>query len=101
MNYFDSNNLQSVKKGDILARVKRGIKGKDGKIIKGTVISAKDIKKIKVHAGEGIRVIGDTVIAINEGRPIFVEKLYKLYIEKKYDVPLDVLVLQKPKRKLV
>ena len=90
VNYFDSNNLQSVKKGDILARVKRGIKGKDGKTIKGTVISAKDIKKIKVHAGEGIRVIGDTVIAINEGRPIFVEKSYKFYIEKKYDVPLDV-----------
>lgn len=82
--------IKTVKKGQIIARIIKGKRGIEGKNVKGVKLEAHEVKKIVLNLGESVRLIGDAIIALDEGMPVYIEKNHKIEVKKKYEVPLDV-----------
>jgi uncharacterized protein len=62
--------IAKVKKGDLIAVLKKGQEGKDGIDVYGKTIKHKIGKKISLNAGEGCELINDTeIVSSIDGKP--------------------------------
>ncbi|MGL4739267.1 MAG: flagellar assembly protein A [Sarcina sp.] len=90
VNYLEKNKINSVKQGEVIAKVIKGTLGIEGKNIKGILIPVKPIKSLDLKLGEGVKKVGDSIIATIAGLPIYIEKAHKFEIKKTYEIPLNV-----------
>ncbi|MGL5633604.1 MAG: flagellar assembly protein A [Sarcina sp.] len=90
VNYLDKNKINSVKEGETVGKIIKGTLGIEGKTIKGTIIPVRKIKELDLKLGEGVKQVGDTIVATIAGLPVYTEKNHKFEIKKSYEVPLNV-----------
>lgn len=91
VNYKDMCAVESVKKGDILAILNKGVKGKNGITVQGKVINKKEAKQVLFKAGKGTELVDDITIAASiPGKPSFKNGFFE--VNEVYELKSDVNV---------
>ncbi len=71
--------IQTIKSGEVLCELIKGVTAIDGKDVYGNKITANEGKKISINAGKGCTLIDNKIIAVETGKPV--KKGYTFSIE--------------------
>ncbi|MBK1812955.1 FapA family protein [Clostridium sp. YIM B02505] len=88
IDFRNMNQIVTVQSGEIIATLIKGSEGKPGINISGKVIKPEKYKELQLNAGEGCKIDGSNIIAIEDGRPDF--KNNTISVNKIYEATSDV-----------
>jgi uncharacterized protein (DUF342 family) len=88
IDFRNINEIVTVRSGEIIATLVKGLEGKPGISISGKVIKPEVYKVLQLNAGEGCKIDGNNIIATVDGRPDF--KNNTISVNKIYEATSDV-----------
>lgn len=90
VDYLEFNNITTIEEGEVLATIVKGTRGTEGRKITGVFINIREVGKIKLNLGEGVKLVGDKIIATRGGMPIYKKSNNKFEVKKIYELASDV-----------